>query len=147
MKSKVSRWWKIYFIIFTTISTSHFLKILSPYSNAYIYNHLLAAFYQQLVLFHYFTACGALLNLLTAIPLLLFIYQKSLCPRYVWQGFLFLRIISDIYGHNYDMQFMSALFYTDVLTAILLIIFTLILIIPAYIVCFKFAFKNPHPQT
>jgi len=119
-------------------------KVLFDPSVPYMYYHSLIAFHNSLQLIYFLGVASIFFNILSLIPLYCFIYDQFILSKGFWLGFLALRIVTEIYGHNYDVQLLKSLFHTDLYWAMSLAFLHIIFLWPSYVVCYKFAF--PHKE-
>jgi len=134
--------WKIYLFIFTPLALGNFVSILDGESAVYSYYHALIAFHPDYFLQYAMNVASATLNAFALIPLFLYTFRGSfLWPRF-WQWFFILRIAFDLTGHAYEAKLVKSLFISHSGYAISSLLLLLLLVVPSYIACFRYAFRQ-----
>lgn len=142
MKKNISLSWRIYFIVFSTISIGNLLVILNVHSPIYTYYHTLLAFNENYIFTYFFNIISCGLNVLSLLALFAYIYKRRIFNILFWKIFLVLRIIFEASGHLYETRFLQSLWYTDTLMAVITIFLSLVVVLPSYLACFRYAFKQ-----
>lgn len=103
---------KSYFFLFAWLCFGELLALLTPGQEAFIYYHSLMAFIPSAGLFYDLALGRALINLVCLLPL--FLYSFSVKRDWTWffRPLLIVRVVADIAGHNYEWQFLKALYHT-----------------------------------
>ncbi len=142
MNLKIALRWKIYLIIFSPIAVGNIAGIVNPQSPVYSYYHILMAFHEDFTLFFLLNAASAILTFFSLLPLFLYVFQIHFLPALIWQWFFILRVIFEIFGHPYELKLLKALFYSNIWYAASFLALSLVLLIPSYIACYRYAFKQ-----
>jgi len=142
MKRKNQFWWRAYFILAATIFISNLISIFHPDSDIYVYYHTLMVFHKNFTLSYYLNIASAVLNFLSLIVLLLYIFPRPFLSARIWQIFFLLRMVFDICGHTYENKFFKSLFYTDLTLGAASIALLIMIIFPSYFATFRYAFRQ-----
>jgi len=133
--------WKIYLCAFTLYVLGNAGDILMPTSFLYIYYHILIAFHLVYIISYMLALGQVFFNLVSLIPLFLFVFRMPfLSPRF-WQWMLVLRITFDLTGHAGEVNHLISISYANREWFISRIVLTGIMIIPSYGACFQYAFR------
>lgn len=133
--------WKIYFCIFALYVLGNALDILMPTSFLYIYYHALMAFH-PVYFIPYILALGQVFfNLVSLVPLFLFVFRIRFLSDRFWQRVLVLRIIFDLTGHAGEVNQLISISHADSEWFFSKIVLTGIMLIPSYGACFQYAFR------
>lgn len=133
--------WKIYLCIFALYILGNAGDILLPTSFLYIYYHALMAFHPA-YLIPYILALGQVFfNLVSLVPLFLFVFRIPFLSARFWQQMLVLRIIFDLTGHAGEANQLISISHADSEWFFSKILLTGIMLIPSYGACFQYAFR------
>jgi len=82
------------------------------------------------------------LELFSLLPLFLFAFKKSWFSLVFWKGFFILRIVNAAANNYYEYGFYSNLLKISPKITAISILISVILILPAYIALFMYAFRQ-----
>ncbi len=133
--------WKIYFFVFSVHVLLNMLNLFFPDSLPYVYYHILMAFHPGYRTAYGLAVLQVIFNLITVIPLFLFVFQIRLLNAHLWQWIFVLRVIFDLTGHALEIKFFRSVFHADLQTFLSYLFIFLVLIVPSYIGCFWYAFR------
>lgn len=134
--------WKIYLFIVTPFYLGSLAGIFDPNSPFYAYYHILIAFDTDYTLLYFLNIGSILMNALALVPLLFFTFHIYFLPARFWQWFLFLRLFFELTGHAYEINFIKSMMHANNIYSIPSFLFAILLILPSYIACFKYAFTT-----
>ncbi len=139
--SKPGFFWKIYFFIYSLYTLSLVIQLMWSDSFPYLYYHTLLAFDKGYLAFYIPVLGMVVVNVISLIPLFLYVFEIPFLKPEIWQILLALRIIFDVTGHTLELKFFEAIISNADLRTILSMI-TLVgcLIGPSYMACFQYAF-------
>ena len=137
--------WKLYSVFLTIVVFGSMGDIFHKDSPFRTYYTILIALDQRYILFFILNILSMLLNLL--IPFLIFLYACNI-KKYLkfWKVLLFMRLILDLIGHNYELQFMKASFYQSFAYGLACIGVFTIPILPSYLAHVLYVFKKNDPK-
>jgi len=142
--------WKIYFAIYAFVAILNTTFLFSPGSQMFWYYQVLVAFHPVLIIPYGLNVLSVVLNLLTLIPLYLFIADRRWLHPRLWGYFFVARLLLEFFGKSYDKNVLSSLFHNDPTSAWLSLGMVTCLMLPSYIALFLYAFfpsrKRPQQQ-
>ncbi len=142
MFSKIKWFWLLYFSLFTSLTLQNVYNFFAPGSPQLFYFRILCRFDNLLLISYFATFIQIILNIIHCLPIALYALRIRLFKPKLWQILLILRLIFDIIGHPYAMNYLAG-FYYDSLKIFAVVLFSSISIyIPSYWVCYKYAFKG-----
>ena len=106
-----------------------YFHILCAFDNSYCFTYTLALLQVSLAIIHF-------------IPLILFLSKTYLLPTRFWQYLFLLRIIFDIAGHPWEINYLSSFWDSRPGLVIITICLYVSLSIPSYVGCYYYAFKK-----
>lgn len=107
---------KAYFILFTWLCLGELAALITPNSEVYIYYHALKAFYPPAGAFYHLALIRAVLTLICLAPLFNYAFNQKKDWAWFFKPLLFVRVIADLTGHNYEWQFIKTLYHTAMFT-------------------------------
>ena len=135
-------WWKIYFFLLAPFLVVGLLNLFNPQSPQYVYYNALIAFHENYTLAYFLAVAGAAINLASLLPLGLFILRIRLFKGLFWKGFFFLKILLEIFGHHFELNFLKSLPYTNLWHILLTVATIFVIFFPSYLACFLYAFRR-----
>lgn len=141
MKNGIRLRWKIYAFLYIPLALSNLTSLFYPKSDPYVYYHALAAFHKALYVFYIVHILSAVLGILSASLLLLYVTRTEFLPRAFWKWILILRIIFDCSDHQYEISLIKSLFYVNLSYVLITLLITTALILPSYFVFYKYLSK------
>jgi hypothetical protein len=107
--------YKIYFFLFSWLSFGELGSLLSPDADPFIYYHTITAFYPNSWLIYSLAIVRAVINILCLVPLFIYAFEKKRHWVLFFKVLCTLRIIADIMGHNFELQFLKATTHTGMI--------------------------------
>lgn len=138
---------KIYVFVFAWLALGGLTALTSPESDAYMYYHVAMAFHKQSQWLYIGALISAGTTLLCVIPVFLQAFCIERFPRWPFKLLLFVRIMADIIGHNYEWQFIKSILINQQVPGIALIILIIVMIYPSYYGHMAYAFKKKTSAT
>jgi hypothetical protein len=145
--SKIQRilrqiFWGLYFFIFFLLNLYNIADFFSPESAHHLYFQILYLFDTRLILNYILTFIQINLTLIHLIGLALFIHRTPLFNQKTWQYLFLLRIVFDIVGHPYGVQYLISLYHQSPSICLSAFIFICSFYVPSYIASYHYAFKD-----
>ena len=134
--------WKIYFFLAVPLWISNLFVLFQPDSSPYTYYNVLITFHENYTLAYFLAIAGAVVNVLTLIPFYLYIFQIQFLPVRLWQWLFVFKVFFDAFGHHYEFNFLKSLLYSNRLYASLSVALILLFILPPYVACYRYAFRQ-----
>ncbi|MDP2654739.1 MAG: hypothetical protein Q8Q08_12010 [Candidatus Omnitrophota bacterium] len=134
--------WKLYLFIYFTISLGMCVVCFAPSSPATLYYQILLAFNIYFLFPYSLQVLSLILNLLTCLPVYLFVYQIDVLRPKFWRMFLLARLAAEIFGHSYEYNIIKAAWVDSPVTAANMIISYVMAVSPSYIVLGLYAFRD-----
>ncbi len=141
-KKKVSILWRMYLAITIFIVFKESVEFFSPCSTKNLFFSILTSFDFSFFLLYYLSFMQIMFTLIHCIPLALYTYRIKLFSSSLWRGLFALKIIFDITGHGYELNYFNSLYNQDPTIALTMLAVSIIKYIPWYIACYEYAFKN-----
>lgn len=142
MYPRASWIFKTYFYLFIFLSVGNLTNFLYPWSDVNAFYKILIAFNFSYILTYLTSFFSALLNVISALPIFLYIYRRRFLNAALWQKLFCARLIFELTGHHYDYHFLKSLFYFDnTLIAFQAVLFFFVSLIPSYFITYRHAFK------
>ncbi len=142
MSKKISWITIAYLILMTYLIGQEAYRFFSPNSQIHLYFRLLRAFDLTFYIPYLLALCQIIFNILSLIPLFLYIFNIQLFNKMFWKYFLIFNFAFDLTGHSYHVNELVGISYANPRTAILLFLSAVIPYIPKYIACFRYAFYD-----
>jgi len=140
---KKTRWpWKVYFFISTYMGIINFMGLLAGDSQIDQYYKILIVFKRSYLIWYGFNIASISTEALCLIPLFLFVFHKRFLSPFVWQSLFGIRIVLFFLGHSYEVKMIKSYFYANSAVAAGSIVFLFLLMLPAYIAHFQYAFRQ-----
>lgn len=134
--------WKLYGVFLTTYVFGGLRGIFSKNSSFDTYYTILIAFNKYYIVFLALNIISLLINLLA--PLVVFYYAFEIKSSLkFWKVLFFVRIVFDLIGHHYELQFMKSSFYQSIPYGLACIGFFVLPILPSYMAHYNYIFKRP----
>ena len=142
MNQKTHWSWKLYLFVYCFPVINNTISLLTRNSTIDQYYKILIAFKKTYFLWYALNVGSVVVDGLSLIPLCLFIFQKRFLNTFVWKSLFTMRIVFLILGHSYEWKMIKSFFYADVAVSASLIIFLVLIAVPSYTACFKYAFRQ-----
>ncbi len=142
MKIKTHWAWKIYFFLYCIPIINNIFSLFMQDSLVDSYYRILIAFKESYHILYYFNISAVIIDAIALIPLFLFVFHKRLLSPFIWKLIFILRIAVFLPGHCYEWKMIKSFFYFDINAAIGIVSFIILVILPSYIACFKYAFQQ-----
>lgn len=139
--------WKIYSLFYALIILSGAVYSLWPYSHPIVYYRILISFDKIFIWQYALHYAGILLDVFGLVPLFLFVFQKRWLPKLFWKIFFFIKVYGIFVGNYYEANIMQTISAANKLIAFSSLITGLIIILPAYIAIFLYAFRRKWSPT
>ncbi len=133
--------WKLYAIYLTSIVFVSLGDLLHKDSPFRTYYTILIAINDHYILFLILNILSLFINLLAPLVVLLYACNIKKWLRF-WQALLFVRLLLDLTGHNYDLQFIKSSFYQSFTYGLACIGVFTIPILPSYLAHYAYVFKK-----
>ena len=134
--------WKTYIFLYTIFVLVSTVYSLIPTSQISVYYKIIIHM-EKIYLISYFNHfLFIFLELFTLLPLFLFVSKKRYFQPIFWKGFFILRVTNAITNSYYEYGFYSNLLKINPKITIISILISAILILPAYIALFMYAFRQ-----
>ena len=138
-----ARWfWEIYFVILALFVFHGSYAVFSPKASAYFYYHVLYYFDPSYRLTYFFACAQAVVGILSLVMLFLYIHRIRFLNPPIWQTLFILRIIFDLFGHAYEVNYLVSLLHSDPKIFLLIFVQSLATYIPSYVACYRYAFRQ-----
>ena len=134
--------WKTYLIYWTVIVVMANFEVFSFESELYRFYQILTAFHKTFAMIYYTEASRAAINILSLIPLYLFVFQKKALAPSAWKTLFALRVVFDICGNYYHFVFIKSFALTDPWLAAQVVSGALLTVTPSYAACYQYAFQQ-----
>ena len=134
--------WKIHFLVFSLYTFINMWNLAGTDSFLYLYYHILMAFHQGYRVMYGLAVLKVILNLLSLVPFFLFLFQIRFLSARFWQWLFALRVFFDLFGHAAEIKFFESLLHESQHLFFSYLFVFLVLVVPSYIVCFQYAFKQ-----
>lgn len=129
-----------YFVLFVGLTVRKACNFFAPHSPSHLYFEFLYVFDPVFWGLYSLNLLQIVLNLLHALPLLLYIWRIPLLRPRFWRYLLILRLIFDITGHSYEMNHLVSMYHADPLLCLLVFLSSISPYIPSYVACWRYAF-------
>ena len=139
---KDRRSWLFYFVVYTYLTAESIVNFYRPESTIRSYFQSLMVLNNFYVLMYTEHVMNLIFSALAIIPMYLYIFKIPFLSKRVWQIFLIARIFFATTGYMYQYNSWKALAFDDFKLAALNVISFLILLIPSYLACFRYAFDK-----
>jgi hypothetical protein len=107
-----------------------------------LYYHIAIAFNTYFFGIYFLNHTAVTLNLLSVIPLYLYIYRIDFLDKHFWRWFFVIRLAFDITGHNYEMNLLKSIGHDNAWVSLKVIINYTALALPTYLALYDYAFRN-----
>lgn len=135
--------WKLYSVFFTFLAIAHFLIIISPEKEPYVFYHILITWSCYFKLHYYLAVLKTIITLVCLYPLWAYSFNNE-SSRYLkfWQWILVLRIIIEIVGSYYEFVCIKATYYMIFAYGLSVTGATLLPLFPSYTAHYLYAFHK-----
>ncbi|MBF0387703.1 MAG: hypothetical protein HQL20_07590 [Candidatus Omnitrophica bacterium] len=106
---------KAYFFLFTWLCLGELSALLLPQSEPYIYYRTLWAFHPPAGIFYILAIARGIVTMICLIALYNYAFNVPRRWDRFFKPLLFLRVVLDVTGHNYEMQFLKTLSHFSLL--------------------------------
>lgn len=103
--------YKTYFLIFGWLCFGELGILLNSSSDVFIYYRVLQSFYPPSAILYVLALLRAIVNIICLIPLYGFAFSKPIPWIKPLKILLFVRVLLDLVGHNYEWLSVKSLFY------------------------------------
>ncbi len=142
MQPKASWIIKSYLYVFIFLSLGNLTNFIYPWSDVNAFHQILMGFNPSYVLSYVASFSSALINVFSAVPIFLYIYQRHLFNAAFWQKIFAARIVLELLGHQYDYYFLKSLFYfDDTHIGLQITLFVVLSVAPSYLLAYRQAFQ------
>lgn len=142
MSKKPSWIWSFYFIIYCAVTAYQIWQFIVIDSDINTYYHILIAYNLGYILDYLRNALSVILNALAIVSFYLFLRQIRWLSKNFWQGFLMLRLLSDVTGRIYEIKILQSLFHQNITLGKDVLMLAVMLLLPSYIALTKYAFSR-----
>jgi hypothetical protein len=142
MKKPLKIIWKIYLLIFATITVANLLWLLYPEAEPYIFYHILMAWTKFYTVHYYLAVLKCLVGLVCLVPLCGFAFNKETKIPVFWQWMLVIRIISEFLGNFYEFMFIKSSYHMVLGYGLTSTGVLLLPLIPSYLAHYYYAFPQ-----
>jgi hypothetical protein len=134
--------WEAYFVVIFIFAIRKVYALVIPSSEDFLYYFILRSFNPIFYIVYTAHVIHVLLGLIHCLPLLLYIHNIRFLNPEVWRYLFVLRCIFEIIGHSYQLNNLTALFYSNPTLLASVLIVSLLTYIPSYIACYWYAFRQ-----
>ena len=137
---------KIYVICYTFFILGSIRQLFFPKTLPYLYYHIMGSFGHPFSIAYYLAISRAFVDLLSLIPLYVFMKKNYFLKPWVWQWLFAIRLLLTVSGHSFQYNFLKSNMYGNSQIGILLIIFIFSVNFPSYEIAFNYAFLRPRQK-
>ncbi len=111
-----------------------------PQSPVFFFYQTLTAFHDIYYLYYFLRLLNICCNLLSILPLYLYITHLRLLNPMVWKALFIFRFITDLPGHLFEWNVFQSLLQLNFLLAYSSLFLIFLVIYPSYFACFQYSF-------
>ena len=126
-------------IYLMSVKVYHFF---SPVTQINLYFTILRAFDIVFYIPYLLTLLQIIFNVLSLVPLFLYIFHIRFLDKKFWQYFLIFNFLFDVTGHSYEIQELIGMFHSSPRIALTVFLSSTIPYFPKYVVCYRYAFSS-----
>ncbi len=134
--------WMGYFVILATFVGSNVYRFFVPGEQTHLYFTILYSFDPIFLLNYLVNLCQITLNIIHLIPVLLYVFRVRVFNPKFWQYLLILRLIFDLFGHSFEINFLKSLYYHNIKVFLFVLAQSIFVYIPSYIACYRYGFER-----
>jgi len=140
--------WELYFVLISLIVLREAVAFFHMESRIHLYFYILYHF-NPIFYFQYGINIAQIgMNIFQLLPLVLFIYGIPTKHLKTLQILFWIKIALDLLGNSYEKIQIKAIFYSDPLSALLVVMAAIAIYIPSYMAWYWYAFKlAPNPRS
>ena len=139
MKLEPSWMWKIYFLLYLLLTSITMTNFFSTGSQIHRYYHILIGYHIFFLIPYFLNVCSIFLNILACIGFYFFLYKTFVLSKKFWKIIFYLRLVTDLLGRSYEVQFLTTLYFDDIYIFYILIITILLIYIPSYLALYQYS--------
>jgi hypothetical protein len=133
--------WKIYALVFSTVTLANFLWLVYPEAEPYIFYHILMAWTKFYAVHYYLAVFKCLIALVCLVPLFAFSFNRQSRSPQIWQWLFVIRIVSDVVGSFYEYLFVKSSYHMVLGYGLTTTGAMLLPVLPSYIAHYLYAFQ------
>jgi hypothetical protein len=134
--------WKIYAFLYSLVVLINTAFNLNPDGAAYNYYQLLMildkAQWLRLILFYF----ANLMEIISLLPLFLFVFKVRFLSRGFWKLIFLLRIAGWLFGRNFEYGLLKAMLYANPFTTLLIVSACALMALPSFVGQYLYAFRD-----
>jgi len=134
--------WIVYTFIVCFFISRKIHILYSQQSPQFLYYFILRSIYPLYTYVYFLNITQTFLSPIHIVPLVCYIYRIHFLRKEIWQSLLICKLIFDITGHSYEINYLTSLYHYKPIVGILVAIGSIATYIPLYIGCYKYAFKD-----
>jgi len=134
--------WKLYLILFATVSAGNFLTLFNDQSPNFLHYQVMITFHPSSRILYVLNIVSASLTMASVVPVFLYIYRLRFLPAKFWQYLFFLRLVMDLTGRRYETIFIKSLFHQELWVGLSFVTCLLVVLFPSYLLGFRYAFRR-----
>lgn len=134
--------WNLYILLVTLLLIEQYNALFSVDGSQNIYYHILIAFDPWNQIYRWAAIFQVLTNIIHILPLFWLTFRQSIGSLRFWKAMFILRVVFDIFGHNYQLNELVGYFHADLKSSLYLVAILIFFWLPSYIVCYVHAFKH-----
>jgi hypothetical protein len=134
--------WKIYSLIFSTITVANLIWVLFPEAEPYIFYHILITWTKFYIIHYYIAVFKCIIALICLIPLFGFAFDRTAKNPRFWQWMLVVRILSEVFGNFYEALFIKSSYHMILGYGLTTTGVFILPLIPAYVAHYYYAFQK-----
>jgi hypothetical protein len=144
---KKTKWpWKLYFLFFLYAGITQIVNFFDPGSAIDQYYQVLIAFKKNYALWYGFHFAAIIVEIVSIIPLFLFVFKKNFLSPALWRSLLIARILLIFLGHHYEIRMLTSYFYASSTLALASIVGLVVVLLPSYVAHIACAFPKENKE-
>ena len=134
--------WTSYLFFYSLMMVMQIVIFFASDSQESLYYHYMISLDARFIFFYMVNAAIIILNLLSLIPIYLYMFRIKFLSRSFWQGFLLIRLFLEIPGRTFEISVIKSLYIQDVNFAYLTALVFFLLHCPSYVAIYRHIFGN-----